>query len=766
MVLALAAILGILAAEAGWARDTAYWLAGTAATLLLAALVSGRSWLLLPAVTLTFAFIHQTRLEQTFQHPLRSRLKVVDKPPEAIIHGTLLPEYSSSVAERQQALCTTQRVEIPSLGVVLERPATLLVLLPRGAHFPGAGTYELRGRIYLPRGATNPGAFDAEQNALRNGRVARLNVEKLYRTGPSGQELWSLFLERAEDCRRWIGAQLTRDLEQDPETAAVIRAMALGASSEADDEIEDAFRNSGTLHVFAVSGLHVALLGVIATTLLRQLLMPRALALGLMITLVFAYAFITGWQPSAARAAFMVAMCAGAGLVDRESSLANSLGAAALLLLAVNTHPLFMPGFQLSFGVLWASAVGSAPLIAWLGPWTKLDPFLPPQLASGWQRFLSACRRWFATTLSVSFAAWVGSLPFILAHFQSITPVAVVANCLLVPLSFFCLGATSLSLCAALFHASGLQLLFNNLNWLFAKLMIASAAWFANLPGAHFHYQPHAPDTAAPVVWRTLALPGGSAANHLRIGDVHWLLDTGDAASFRKILRPCLHSSGVNRLQGVLLSHNDAAHIGALPQVLETFTPPALYASTQEPGPQDSRLTVLRQLLATSPPAHLSPLAVDEHLPLGTAGALKVEAVVLHPTRQVLTARGDDRAMVLMLHLGPWRVLWVSDAGWNTEKSLCESQADLRCHVLVRSQHEHDLMPSREFLQRTSPRVILAGSDPRDSATELPTALAEYAAQHGISLFDTWADGSIELFFQPQSLELHATHSGRRLQLP
>lgn len=75
-------------------------------------------------------------------------------------------------------------------------------------------------------------------------------------------------------------------------------------------------------------------------------------------------------------------------------------------------------------------------------------------------------------------------------------------------------------------------------------------------------------------------------------------------------------------------------------------------------------------------------------------------------------------------------------------------------------------MPSREFLQRTSPCVILAGSDPRDSATELPTALAEYAAENGISLFDTWVDGSIELFFQPQSLELHASHSGRRLQLP
>ena len=88
---------------------------------------------------------------------------------------------------------------------------------------------------------------------------------------------------------------------------------------------------------------------------------------------------------------------------------------------------------------------------------------------------------------------------------------------------------------------------------------------------------------------------------------------------------------------------------------------------------------------------------------------------MLYPTMQMEHGRGDDRAMVLLLRIGPWRVLWMSDAGWNTEKMLSASAADLRCDVLIRSQHELDLAMSGEFLLKTKPQAILCGSDARDA---------------------------------------------------
>lgn len=758
MVLALAAVCGILAAELGGLSGGNGWLPGAAAALLAAVLLTGRSWLLVPGGALVFAFIHQSRTAETFDHPLRQVLRQMDKPVPATLRGSLLPDFDTTADDRAHALCSALRIEIPAAGKVIEQPATLLVRLPAGVRFPGAGVFELRGSIYLPRSSSNPGAFDAQEYALRMGRVARFDAEGLRRLGSSGEALHCAFLEQAERCRRWISAQLTQDLEDDPQTAAVIRAMALGMSAEADDEIEDAFRNSGTLHVFAVSGLHVGLLGVIAMALLRQTGMRRGVSLWLMIGIVFAYAFVTGWRPSAARAAFMVALFMGGTLADRESSLQNSLGAAALLLLAADTHQLFMPGFQLSFGVLWISSIGSGPLLERLTPLTRIDPFMPPQLANWRQRGWSQFRVWLAGTLSVSTAAWIGSLPFILAHFQSVTPVAVIANCVLVPLSFFCLGTTCLSLCAAALQLTGAQLVLNNANWALAKAMIASAAWFAGLPGASFHFQPGGAQTRAPAVWRMLELPHGGAANHLRVGDSHWLFDTGDETSFRRVLRPYLHSSGVDAVQGVFLSHNDADHTGAVGQVLETFAAPRLFCSTQEPGGLDSSLSTLRRLLDQPRPPALHKLRVDERVALSGQDGFKIEAQVLHPTRQVENARGDDRAMVLMLHCGPWRVLWMSDAGWNAEKFLCASAADLRCDVLIRSQHEHDLAPTAEFLLRASPQVILCGSDARQPEVELPGSLVRHAEAHHIPLLDTWSDGSIELRFHNHELRVIPAH--------
>ena len=538
MTLALAAVGGILAAEMGWLPAHGGWFLPVTTALLGVALISGRAWLLIPGAALIFTFLHTARTDETFRHPLRLALQQLDRPVPATIQGSLLPEFDTSQDERTHALCTTQKIEIPAAGIVIEQTATLLVRLPKGVRFPGAGVFELCGSIYLPRTASNPGTFDAQEYSLRMGRVARFDIEHMQRRSGSGEAWWCAFLERAEDCRRWISSQLTQDLEEDPQTIAVLRAMALGVSAEADDEIEDAFRNSGTLHVFAVSGLHVGLLGVIVLMMLRQTGTPRSMSLWIVILIVFAYAFVTGWRPSAARAAFMVAIYMSATLMDRESSLQNSLGAAALLLLATDSHQLFMPGFQLSFGVLWLSTLGSAPLLKRLLPFTRIDPFLPPQLATWRQRGWSRCRLWLATTLSMSFAAWIGSLPFILGHFQSITPVAVIANCVLVPLSSLCLAATCLSLCAAGLHLTGAQIIFNNVNWALAKAMIASAMWFAGLPGANFHFQPSTSLTPAPAVWHVLELPHGGAANHLRIGKTHWLFDTGSEDSFRRVLRP------------------------------------------------------------------------------------------------------------------------------------------------------------------------------------------------------------------------------------
>jgi competence protein ComEC len=289
----------------------------------------------------------------------------------------------------------------------------------------------------------------------------------------------------------------------------------------------------------------------------------RGVSLWLTVGLVFVYAFITGWRPSSARAALMVAVFMGAPLADRESSLQNSLGMAALLLLGSDTHQLFMPGFQLSFVVLWLSVIGSVPLVQRLLPLTQLDPFLPPQLANWRQRCVepfTALVRGHAECFDrrMDRQPAVHPRPFSIRHAGG--------------------GDRELRARAAVVFVSGYHLFepvrrstaslrradhFNNVNWAMAKAMVASAAWFAGLPGANFHFQTERSSHkrsrrlagAGTAAWR-----GGESSAPWR--NDHWLFDVGDETNFRRVLRPYLHSSGINAVTGVFLSHNDADHVG------------------------------------------------------------------------------------------------------------------------------------------------------------------------------------------------------------
>ena len=94
---------------------------------------------------------------------------------------------------------------------------------------------------------------------------------------------------------------------------------------------------------------------------------------------MFVYAYITGWVPSAARAALMSSLMLMAPVFCRDSRTLNSLGAAALLLLATGTLQMFQAGFQLSFVVLGAIAIGARPMAKPFQEWMKLDPFLLEQ---------------------------------------------------------------------------------------------------------------------------------------------------------------------------------------------------------------------------------------------------------------------------------------------------------------------------------------------------------------------------------------------------
>ncbi len=766
------AFLGLVAVAAvivsDWMRfSVSVWLVG-AVVLALWTVWMRRSVLWgAPCVFCGFMLLHAWSLDQTFSHPLRERLlKMPDRPAAVGVMGRLYPWTEGAEMDQSQALCDVTELRWGRTGLFLPVRAWIKVALPREFRLTQPGIYELDGNLSLPRAPQNPGQFDSAEYSLRSGCVAVVRADsvvlkKLERWAPSFHLLLC-----AEISRQWISQALARGIEDREQDTAVLLAMALGASDAAGEEIEDAFRDSGTLHIFAVSGLHVVMLAAVVAFVLRWLGLGKGRAVFCLIAIVFGYAYITGWRPSAARAAFMITLVLAAPWWNRRSAVQNSLGAAVLILLAYDSHQLFLPGFQLSFGVLWAIAFFAPPLLAALRPWTELDPFLPPAIASRWQHFSADSRQWLASLVCVSLAAWIGSLPLMLGHFQTVTPVGLLANLFLVPISGISIGVSCASLVCAAAGAGGLQVLVNGVNAFLAWLMVFLASWFSSLPLANFTLDLRFEKAPPPVELRVFHLSGGGAASHLRAGDRQWLLDTGNVRAWRGVLRPFFRHQGINQLEGVILSHGDMAHVGAA-DLAYRLGKPRLCTSVHEPWQFDPPFAAIQQLAKKVPVDSVAwhRYQAEDRIEIQGSDAMPVHAEVLYPLLQDDAEKADDRGLVLMLHVGKMRVLWLADAGFITEKKLLDRSTDLTCDVVVRGQHSADFSGLTEILVHAKPKVLITSNDSRFPEETLPMRLRDYCTLHQIHLFDLEITGSVNVGFTAAGAELKAFRNGQTVSI-
>ena len=133
------------------------------------------------------------------------------------------------------------------------------------------------------------------------------------------------------------------------ESGAFMRAILLGDRSELPKRLNESFRNSGTMHILAISGLNVALLAGAFLFLFKLLRLKREIYYILtMLSLIFLMV-LTGSSASVVRATIMCIIFLTGKLLGRPVDAYNSLGTAALIILAINPKDLFDIGFQLSF---------------------------------------------------------------------------------------------------------------------------------------------------------------------------------------------------------------------------------------------------------------------------------------------------------------------------------------------------------------------------------------------------------------------------------
>lgn len=654
---------------------------------------------------------------------------------------------------------------IPARGRVIVWTAGEL-----GPGYHGGQGVEVEGVLSEPASAAAPGLFDYRRWLARRGVHYQLRVDSVgdWRVcHPTVPVPWT---DRFE---AWASGQLERGLPSDL-AVGLLRAMTLGWRTALTDEVSEVFMRSGTMHVFAISGLHIGLLSGILLTLFQVVRLPRAACAVLVIPLIWFYTAATGWQPSAVRATTMMTVVALSWALVRPGDLLNSLGWAALVILAWEPRQLFHAGFQLSFAVVASLALWMPRIEEWVHERTSGDSLRPPELESVWRRWWRSAVRRVGLAVGTSWAAWVGSWPLIAWHFHLVTPVTLLANLVVVPCAALalmsCLGSW---MAGWVWETAGVW--FNHSAWLWMWVMQKASEWAARLPWGSWYVRPPAMwEVAGFYAWVAWALTGGRSGlwawrlwlavgvlgSGLMVGTrwyqsrsweavllpsreavvlwsrdpgsgIGWLVNCGNASDVEFVVKPFLRAQGQNRVSAVGVSPALAAYGGGLPAIVEGFRPSRVLTAE---GVVRSR--VIREVLADS---EKRGIAVER---LGRGSTVGVWRV-LHPAAADRFPRAAEAAWVLW---GQWRgvdVLWVGGLGRDGLKVLLEREPGLRAHGLILGGTSLDPGIVGDLLQRTGPQwVLFADGLPGRPVRESRGVRAELA-RYGVPFWCTSEVGAV-----------------------
>jgi competence protein ComEC len=733
-------------------------------------------WPLLILVGLTNFSFHTA-----INSPNDVRKLIGDKTEITAVRGTLsqTPKIKITAVDDAQIEHSLAKVRLTEIRLGENwRPAFAEIIASTpstpGANFFAGQSVEVSGVIARPPPPLADGLFDYRDYLATRGIYYQLKTEstndwQLRAPVLSTPPLTDKFLD-------WSKHTLALGLPAEDEPLRLLWAMTLGWRTAFTGDISDPFLRAGTMHLFAIDGLRIALLSGIIVTLLRVLRLSRAWCGAIAIPAIWFYTAATGWESSAIRASVMMTIVLGGWALKRPGDTVNSLAAAAFIILLWEPRQLFEASFQLSFFVVLIIALMLPPLNKFFDRVLRQDPLLPDELLPRWKRFSFWLARQFARYCGLSLAAWAGSVPLAAKYFHLFSPVSTPANIIAVPLGTLALMANLGALICGGWFPWATEL-FNHAAWFFMVAMTGVSEWFTKIPGAYF-YVP-APswisigiyyavlivvlsgwlNTARRKIlgvvilviialiylfrWENsrnetevtiLPLNGGHAIYVDAGGRKNdWLIDCGNENAVNLTLKNFLRAQGANQIPRLVLTEGDAKNCGGAQLLNQSFCVGELWTSGVK-----FRSVVYRNAVSgfEKPPSRHSILNRGDEI-----GQWKI----LWPTTTNNFARSDDNALVLLGNFPGGKVLLLSDLGRNGQSELLSATNNLRADIVVAGLPDDGEPLSDALIDAIQPRAIVIVDSEFPAQRRASNALRERLAQKQIPVIYTRDSGAVKI---------------------
>lgn len=305
----------------------------------------------------------------------------------------------------------------------------------------------MSGTVSVPDSATNPGTFDQYIYLRNKGYYLCISNGTIESGNHRPYSIEGFLYGIKNRCTKII------DNSFDSESAGIVKAMLVADKSTLDKNIKKLYSENGIAHIMAISGVHVAIIGMTLYGFLRKLRIGRLISGTFSIAIIILYGIMTGMSSSTERAVIMLILSIAAEYFGRKTDAPTSMGFAMIIMVLGNPYVILDAGFQLSFAAITGVTVVAPQLRKLLGVFKRFIKEADEKKKQKHKKIMSVRKMIIKLidALVVGIASFITTTPVIIYYYYQFPPYSIFINLIVIPLVSLIVGGSILVVLTGLF---------------------------------------------------------------------------------------------------------------------------------------------------------------------------------------------------------------------------------------------------------------------------------------------------------------------------